>query len=114
MKIVFMGTPDFALPTLQVLCEKHEVVCVYTQAPKEAGRGQNLRKTPIHIFAESQGIEVRTPKSLRSPEEQEKFAALNADISIVAAYGLILPKTVIEACPMGCLNDTIHSASELA
>ena len=104
MKIVFMGTPDFAVPTLKALCEKHEVVCVYCQAPKEAGRGQKIIKSPVHIFAESKGIEVRTPKSLRSIEEQEKFAALGADISIVAAYGLILPKAVIEAFPKGCLN----------
>ena len=104
MKIVFMGTPDFAVPTLKALCEKHEVVCVYCQAPKEAGRGQKIIKSPVHIFAESKGIEVRTPKSLRSIEEQDKFAALKADISIVAAYGLILPKAVIEAFPKGCLN----------
>ncbi len=99
-----MGTPDFAVPTLRALCEKHEVVCVYCQAPKEAGRGQKVLKSPVQVFAEAKGIEVRTPKSLRSVEEQEKFAALKADISIVAAYGLILPKAVIEAFPLGCLN----------
>lgn len=104
MKIVFMGTPDFALPTLQALCERHQVICVYCQAPKEAGRGQKLRKSPVQLFAESRGIEVRTPKSLRSEEEQRKFAALHADIAVVAAYGLILPKAVIEAFPKGCLN----------
>lgn len=104
MKIVFMGTPDFAVPTLEALCKKHEVVCVYCQAPKEAGRGQKVLKSPVQIFAEARGIEVRTPKSLRSAEEQEKFAALGADISVVAAYGLILPKAVIEAFPLGCLN----------
>ena len=104
MKIVFMGTPDFAVPSLKALCDKHEVVCVYCQAPKEAGRGQKIIKSPVQIFAESRGIEVRTPKSLRSQEEQEKFVALNADVSIVAAYGLILPKAVIEAFPKGCLN----------
>lgn len=104
MKIVFMGTPDFAVPTLKALCEKHEVVCVYCQAPKEAGRGQKVQKSPVQQFAESKGIEVRTPKSLRKEEEQQKFAALKADIAIVAAYGLILPKAVIEAFPKGCLN----------
>ncbi len=104
MRIAFMGTPDFAVPVLEALCEKHEVVCVYCQAPKEAGRGQKIVKSPVQFFAESKGIEVRTPKSLRSAEEQEKFAALKADVSIVAAYGLILPKAVIEACPLGCLN----------
>ncbi|MBE6445353.1 MAG: methionyl-tRNA formyltransferase [Alphaproteobacteria bacterium] len=104
MKIVFMGTPDFAVPSLEALCEKHEVVCVYCQAPKEAGRGQKIIKSPVQVFAESRGIEVRTPKSLRNTEEQEKFVALGADISVVAAYGLILPKAVIEAFPKGCLN----------
>ena len=104
MKVVFMGTPEFALPVLQKLNQKHEIVCVYTRAPKEAGRGKELQKSPVHLWAEKNGIEVRTPKSLRGPEEQEKFAALNADISIVAAYGLILPKEIIEAFPKGCLN----------
>ena len=104
MKVVFMGTPDFAVPSLKALCDKHEVVCVYCQAPKEAGRGQKVIKSPVQVFAESKGIEVRTPKSLRNADEQEKFAALGADISVVAAYGLILPKAVIEAFPKGCLN----------
>ena len=99
-----MGTPEFALPTLKALAEKHEIVCVYTKEPKEAGRGKDIQKTPIHLWAEANGIEVRTPKSLKSEEEQEKFAKLNADISIVAAYGLILSKKVIEAFPKGCLN----------
>lgn len=104
MKIVFMGTPEFALPVLKALSEKHEIVCVYTRAPKEAGRGKELQKSPVHLWAEAHGIEVRTPKTLRNVEEQQKFAALDADISIVAAYGLILPKEVIEAFPKGCLN----------
>ncbi len=104
MKIVFMGTPEFALPTLQALADKHEVVCVYTRAPKEAGRGKELQKSPVHLWAEANGIEVRTPKTLRNEEEQAKFAALKADVAIVAAYGLILPKSVIEAFPKGCLN----------
>ena len=104
MKIVFLGTPDFAVPTLEALCKHHDVVCVYCQAPKEAGRGQKIIKSPVQVFAESKEIEVRTPKTLRTPEEQEKFAALHADISVVAAYGLILPKAVIEAFPLGCLN----------
>ena len=104
MKIVFMGTPEFALPTLKALAEKHEIVCVYTRAPKEAGRGKELQKSPVHLWAENNGIEVRTPKSLRNTDEQVKFAELGADISIVAAYGLILPKEIIEAFPRGCLN----------
>ena len=104
MKIVFMGTPEFALPVLQRLNEEHDVVCVYTRAPKEAGRGKELQKSPVHLWAEKNGIEVRTPKTLRNAEEQAKFAELKADISIVAAYGLILPKEIIEAFPRGCLN----------
>ncbi len=104
MKIVFMGTPEFALPVLQRLNEEHDVVCVYTRAPKEAGRGKELQKSPVHLWAEKNGIEVRTPKTLRNAEEQAKFAELKADISIVAAYGLILPKEIIEAFPKGCLN----------
>lgn len=108
MKIVFMGTPDFAVPALKALRKDHDVVCVYCQPPKEAGRGQKVVKSPVQVLAEAYGIEVRTPKSLRSAEEQEKFAALQADICVVAAYGLILPKAVIEAFPGGCLN--IHGS----
>lgn len=108
MKIVFMGTPDFAVPVLQRLIDEHEVICVYTRAPKEAGRGNKISKTPVHLLAESKGIEVRTPKTLRNEEEQKRFCALNADIAIVAAYGLILPKAVIEAFPRGCLN--VHAS----
>lgn len=104
MKIVFMGTPDFAVPVLDALCQEHEVVCVYTRAPKEAGRGKKETKTPVHTFAEARGIEVRTPKSLRIVDEQVQFKALGADVAIVAAYGLILPKEIIEAFPRGCLN----------
>lgn len=104
MKVVFMGTPDFAVPVLENLVKEHEVVCVYTRAPKEAGRGQKESKTPVHLKAEELGIEVRTPKTLRNEEEQAKFKALNADVAIVAAYGLILPKPVLEAFPKGCLN----------
>lgn len=108
MKIVFMGTPDFAVPVLEALSKEHEVVCVYTRAPKEAGRGQKESKTPVHLFAERHGIEVRTPKSLRNAEEQEKFGALGADAAVVAAYGLILPKEVLEAYPLGCIN--VHAS----
>lgn len=104
MKIVFMGTPEFALPVLEALSKVHEIVCVYTRAPKEAGRGKELQKSPVHLWADAHQIEVRTPKTLRNAEEQAKFAALAADIAIVAAYGLILPKEIIEAFPKGCLN----------
>lgn len=108
MKLVFMGTPDFSVPVLENLAKEHEVVCVYTRAPKEAGRGQKETKTPVHLKAEELGIEVRTPKTLRNEEEQAKFAALNADVAIVAAYGLILPKPILEAFPKGCIN--IHAS----
>ncbi len=108
MRVVFMGTPDFAVPALRRLMAEHEVVCVYTRAPKPAGRGNKLNKTPIHLLAEANGIEVRTPKTLRDLEEQQKFAELKADIAVVAAYGLILPKPVLEAYPLGCVN--IHAS----
>lgn len=108
MRVVFMGTPDFAVPALERLIKEHEVVCVYTREPKPAGRGNKLNKTPVHLLAEAHGIEVRTPKTLRNIEEQQKFAALNADVAVVAAYGLILPKSVLEAYPLGCLN--IHAS----
>ena len=108
MRVVFMGTPDFAVPALERLIKEHEVVCVYTREPKPAGRGNKLNKTPVHLVAEAHGIEVRTPKTLRNIEEQQKFAALQADAAVVAAYGLILPKPVLDAYPLGCLN--IHAS----
>ncbi len=100
-----MGSPAFAVPSLAELAGAgHEIVCVYTQAPKPAGRGQQLRPTPVHIFAETLGIAVRTPKSLKKPAEQEAFAALAADLAVVVAYGLILPKPVLAAPRLGCIN----------
>ena len=104
MKVVFMGTPDFAVPALEKLIKEHEVVCVYTREPKLSGRGNKLNKTPVHLVAEANGIEVRTPKTLRNIDEQQKFAALKADVAVVAAYGLILPLPVLEAYSLGCLN----------
>ena len=104
MKIVFLGTPEFAVPTVEALSKRHEIVGVYTRAPKEAGRGKELQKSPVHEWALAHNVEVRTPKTLRNAEEQQKFAELKADIAIVAAYGLILPKEIIEATPKGCLN----------
>lgn len=103
-----MGTPDFAVKALEALAARHEVVCVYTREPQEAGRGKKLTKSPVHEFAEAHGILVRTPKTLRSAEAQAELKALQADISVVAAYGLILPQAVIEAFPLGCLN--IHGS----
>ena len=108
MKVVFMGTPDFAVPVLEKLINVHDVICVYTRAPKEAGRGNKITKTPVHLVAEKNGIEVRVPKTFRNEEEQEKFKALQADVAVVAAYGLILPKTVIESPKLGCLN--VHAS----
>ena len=100
-----MGTPEFAVPTLtEIVSAGHEVVAVYTRAPKPAGRGQTERKSPIHLAAEGFGIPVRTPRSLRNEDEQAAFAALDADVGIVVAYGLILPKPILEAPRLGCLN----------
>ena len=110
MRIIFMGTPDFAVPTLQALVDAaHEVVCVYTQPPRPGGRrGKELTPTPVHQRASDLGIEVRHPKSLRSAEEQQAFAALHADVAVVAAYGLILPQAVLDAPEHGCLN--VHAS----
>ena len=103
-----MGTPDFSVAALDALSREHEIVCVYTRAPKEAGRGKKETKSPVHLWAEAHGVEVRTPKTLRHEDEQRKFRALDADVAVVAAYGLILPKPVLEAFPKGCIN--IHAS----
>ena len=105
MKIIFMGTPDFAVPTLhEIVSAGHEIVAVYTRAPKPAGRGQAERKSPVHELAESLGIPVFTPKSLRGEAEQIVFASHGADLGIVVAYGLLLPKPILDAPRLGCLN----------
>ncbi len=105
MRIVFMGTPDFAVPTLtEIVSAGHEVVAVYTRAPKPAGRGQAERKSPVQEAAEGFGIPVMTPKSLRNDAEQTAFAAFDADVAVVVAYGLILPKPILDAPRLGCLN----------
>jgi methionyl-tRNA formyltransferase len=103
-----MGTPDFSVPVLEKLIDKHEVVAVYTRAPTESGRGKKVNKSPIHLLAESKGINVRTPKSLKSEDEQQWLSQLNADIAVVAAYGLLLPKAVLEMFPLGCIN--VHAS----
>ena len=109
MRIIFMGTPDFAVPALVALHEAgHEIVCVYSQPPSRSGRGKQLRPSPVHAKAEVLGLEVRTPKSLKPAEEKEAFAALGADVAVVAAYGLILPQAVLDAPAHGCLN--IHAS----
>jgi methionyl-tRNA formyltransferase len=109
MKLVFMGTPEFAVVTLKALVAAgHDIVCVYSQPPRPAGRGQNLRLSPVHKFAVSKGIEVRTPLSLKSVEEQKSFAALKADAAVVVAYGLILPLAILNAPRLGCFN--VHAS----
>ncbi len=105
LRIVFMGSPDFAVPTLKALAEAgHEIVAVYTQPPKPAGRGRKERPTPVHVLAERMGFPVFMPRSLKSEEEQARLAALGADAGVVVAYGLILPKAVLEAPRFGCYN----------
>jgi methionyl-tRNA formyltransferase len=105
LRIIFMGTPDFAVPTLAaILVAGHEVVAVYTQPPRAAGRGMALRKSSVHEFAEREGFTVLTPERLKSAEEQERFLACNADAAVVVAYGLILPKPILEGTRYGAFN----------
>ncbi len=106
MRIVYMGTPDFAVPALDALVAAgHQVVAAYTQPPRPGGRrGREVTPSPVHRRAEALGIEVRHPASLKGADEQAAFAALDADIAVVAAYGLILPRAVLEAPRFGCLN----------
>ncbi|MGI8931235.1 MAG: methionyl-tRNA formyltransferase, partial [Sphingomicrobium sp.] len=105
MRIVFMGSPDFAVPTLDALGNAgHDVVAVYTQPPRPAGRGKAERPTPVEIRARELGIDVRSPHSLKGAAEQAAFAALDADLAVVAAYGLILPQAILDAPRHGCLN----------
>ena len=105
MRIIFMGSPDFAVPTLDALVDAgHEVVAAYTQPPRPAGRGKSERPTPVEERAGELGIEVRSPKSLKGEAEQEAFAELEADVAVVAAYGLILPQPILDAPMLGCLN----------
>ncbi|RDC60577.1 Methionyl-tRNA formyltransferase [Alteripontixanthobacter maritimus] len=109
MRIVFMGTPDFAVPTLGALVEAgHDLVAAYTQPPRRAGRGKKLQPSAVQIAAEEQGIEVRSPASLKDVGAQADFAALDADVAVVAAYGLILPRAVLDAPKHGCLN--VHAS----
>lgn len=108
MKVVFMGTPDFAVPALRAIAAEHEVVCVYTQPPREAGRGNKILKTPVNLAAEELDFPVKTPASLKKPEAQDELRSLKADIAVVAAYGLILPKAVLDIFPKGVIN--IHAS----
>src|SRR5262249_39783636 len=105
LRLVFMGTPDFAVPTLvECIGQQHEIVAVYTQPPRPKGRGLVADATPVAKIAAMHGIEVRTPTSLKSADEQALFAHLDADAAVVVAYGLLLPKAVLEAPRLGCFN----------
>ena len=108
MKVIFMGTPDFAVPVLEALDENYEVIAVYTQPPRPAGKGYKLTPSPVHQKAEELGIPVYTPTSLKKEEEQKVFAELKADVAVVCAYGLILPKAILEAPQKGCIN--VHAS----
>ncbi len=109
LRLVFMGTPDFAVPTLGALLDAgHEVAAVYTQPPRAAGRGLNEKKSPVQLFAEGAGLTVLTPARLKGAEEQERFRALRADATIVVAYGLILPAPILAATRHGAFN--IHAS----
>lgn len=105
MRIAFMGTPDFAVPTLDALHDAgHDIAAVYTQPPRRAGRGKAVQPSPVQRRAEALGLEVRSPLTLRDSQEQTAFASLGLDVAVVAAYGLILPVPVLEAPRLGCLN----------
>ncbi|WP_108812748.1 methionyl-tRNA formyltransferase [Sphingorhabdus sp. Alg231-15] len=109
MRLAFMGTPDFAVPALRALnTAGHEIVAVYSQPPRRAGRGKKLTPSPVQQVAEELGLEVRVPVSLKNEEAQAEFAALDLDAAVVAAYGLILPQAILDAPKMGCLN--IHGS----
>ena len=108
MKIVFMGTPDFAVPVLDALARAHQILAVYTQPPRPAGRGKADRPSPVHIRAGELGLPVHYPATLKSPEHQAEFTALGADVAVVVAYGLILPQAILDAPRLGCLN--IHAS----
>jgi methionyl-tRNA formyltransferase len=105
MRLAFLGTPDFSVAVLSALVEAgHEIACAYSQPPAPRGRGQVLKPSPVHAFAEPHGIPVRTPASMRDPAEIEAFAALDADAAVVVAFGQILPGAVLEAPRLGSFN----------
>ena len=109
LRLAFMGTPGFSVaPLAQLISAGHDIAAVYSQPPRPAGRGHTERKSEVHVFAEANGIPVRTPKSLRNAEEQAAFAALDLDAAVVVAYGLILPKPILDAPRLGCIN--IHAS----
>ncbi|HVW72347.1 MAG TPA: methionyl-tRNA formyltransferase [Rhizomicrobium sp.] len=105
LRLAFMGTPDFAVPTLaELIAQGHDIAAVYSQPPRPKGRGMALEPGPVHKFAESAKLPVRTPVSLKGAAEQEEFAALDLDAAIVVAYGLLLPKAILAAPRLGCFN----------
>jgi len=109
MKIAFLGTSEFAVPALRALVEAgHDLVAVYTRAPKPAGRGKHERRTPVHELADTLGLAVRTPRSLKSEEEAASFKALDLDVAVVVSYGHILPRSFLDAPVLGCVN--IHGS----
>ena len=109
MRLIFMGTPDFAVETLKALMTAgHEIACVYSQPPRAKGRGLAMQPTPVHAFAEVNSIEVRIPLSLKSEVEQSRFAAVKADAAVVVAYGLLLPQAILDAPKYGCFN--VHAS----
>src|ERR671924_155459 len=108
-RIAFMGTPDFAVPALLALIDSgHDIAAVYTQPPREAGRGQQPRRSPVHATALARNLQVRTPATLKPPEEHAAFASLGLDAAVVVAYGLLLPQAILSAPRLGCLN--IHAS----
>lgn len=109
LRVVFMGTPDFSVPTLaEIVGQGHEVAAVYARAPAPAGRGMELRKSPVHVAAERFGSEVRTPKNFRDPADVEALAELAPDLIVVVAYGVILPQSVLDIPSLGCVN--VHAS----
>jgi methionyl-tRNA formyltransferase len=105
LRLAFMGSPEFAVPTLEdILAAGHDVACVYSQPPRPAGRGKDLRRTAVHEFADARGIEVRTPENFRAAADREAFAALKLDVAVVVAYGLLLPQAILDAPRLGCFN----------
>ena len=109
MRLAFLGTPDFAVPTLsELIGQGHDIACVYTRAARPAGRGQKERPSPVEVFARTAGLEVRTPANFKSAEAREAFAALNLDAAIVVAYGVILPREILAMPRLGCFN--VHAS----
>ncbi|MCR4524260.1 methionyl-tRNA formyltransferase, partial [Bosea sp. 47.2.35] len=105
LRVIFMGTPDFAVPVLtEIVGQGHEVVSCYTRAPAQAGRGLELKPSPVHRAAERFGIPVFTPSTLKTPEQAEIIASHQADVAVVVAYGMILPQAILDLPELGCLN----------